>query len=465
MKRLLPCTFLAAATLSCPAQEPLKTQLERARKAEDKSAQIELQRRMVAAGQTDAGLLRDLIAGMIEAGDATRAAAVLDGTGKKLGPAVEEELRGDIALGQGKESDAMAAWERALAARPGARTAAVADKLAEAAKRTGKPEAAIRTLRKVVPGLSGADGGRIRMQLALALLRNGDFEDAVKEGTAASKAAAAETFVKSSFPSIEALQRGLATLTAGLTKAKANPDAFTGQMEVGALCAAAGALPAAQRAADAALKAQPGAVAPTMLKGYALRSFGQPEEAAKLRVAPIPDGPRFVSRLLPALMSADVALRNGPEAGALARRAANLLAAGQPLLALEAAEAALQADPKNGIGALIAGQASSQLGRRADAVRFAKMATELAPRDAEAWNFSAQLQRRRTDFRGAVEAFSQALALAPRDVDSLKGREACLRTLGRDGEADRDREAWVTLTAPKPTPPPAKSTPAPTKRG
>lgn len=465
MKRPLFCLLAAATSTAAVWAQDLRPQLEAARKAEDKASLLELQRRAVAAGSTDANLLRELIGGMIEAGDAKRATTLLDASAKKLPPAAEEELRGDLAAAQGKDSDALAAWERALGGKPGARTAAIADKLAEQAKRSGRPEVAIRTLRKALAAVAGSDSARLRMQLALALLRNGDFDDAVKEGLAANKAAASETVVKANFPAIEALQRALPLLGPGLTKARANADAFSGQMEIGMLCAAVGALPAAQRAAEAALKAQPGAIAPVLLRGYALRSFGRPDDAARLRVAPIPDGPRFVSKLLPALTTADVALRNGPEAGALARRAANLLAAGQPVLALEAAEAALKADPKNGIGALIAGQSSSQLGRRADAVRFAKLATELAPNDAEAWNFSAQLQRRRTDYRGAVEAFTQALALAPRDVDSLKGREACLRTLGRDGEAERDREAWVALLTPKPTPAPAKPTPAPNRRG
>lgn len=463
MKRILPCCLLAAVLPSIQAQEPpLRAQLENATKAEDKASSLELRRRLLASGGADASALRDLVAGMIEAGDVKRAATLLESAGKaaKLPPGAEDELRGDLAAADGRDSEALAAWERALNARPAGRIAIIGNKLADVARRSGLSEPAVRALRKVAGAVPGADGAKLRMQLALAELRQGDFEDAVRDGQAASKQSASEAFVKASYPTIEALQKGLPQLGAAVAKAKANPDAFAGQMELGGLYAANGALSAAQRAAESAQKSFPEAKSALLLRAHCLRAAGQPDEAAKLGVAAIPDGPRFVARLLPALTATDVTLRAGPEANALARRSANLLAAGQPHLAIEAAEAALKLDPKSGIGALIAGQASSQLGRRAEAVRYARLATENAPRDAEAWNFSAQLQRRRTDYRGAVDSFTQALALTPRDVDSLKGREACLRTLGRDAEADRDREAWVQLTTPKPA-----STPPSPKRG
>lgn len=434
-----------------PAQNPsaLGPQLELAAEAKDKASILELARRAAVAAPDDPRALRQEIDAYLAAGEARRAALRLDAAAQRppLAPVIEE-LRGDVAAANGQPEAAYAAWKRAIgSASEPARRSIVWRKIAKLGSDTNHFAWTIEALRNLPPGAEA------KAQLAVALLQRGEFEAAVAEMQAANRLDASAPNVKSNLPRFEALQRQLPAIQPVLARVKTAPRDPDALLERATWFALYGANVAALADAEEVAKIDPGSKAALVLRGLLLRKLGRRPQAEALRVAAVPDEARFLNRLLPVLRATDATLRAKPEAAAEARRAANLLAANQPLLAAEAAAAALKLDPKSGIGALIAGQAASQLGHRAEAMRLAKLATEHNPRDAEAWAFLAQLQRRRAELALAIASFSEAITLDPKDGDSLRSREACLRTLGRDTEADRDRDALMRLRpAVTPTP-------------
>jgi tetratricopeptide (TPR) repeat protein len=430
----------------------LRAQLALAEKAEDKASVVEIARRWLAAAPDDARALRRLIEASLAVDEAKRAVAVLDAAAKRpaLASAVVE-LRGDVAAANGKPAAAYAAWKQALgAAGDPSRRAIIWRKIAALGTNSNHFEWTVEALRNL-PASADAKG-----QLAVALLQRGEFDAAIVEMQAANRLDASAPNVKSSLPRFEALQRQLPAIQPVLARLKTNPRDIDALAERAAWLALYGANVAALADANAAANLDPSAKGVLVLRGYLLRKLGRTAEAEELRVAAITDEARFLNRLLPVLRVTDAAIRAKPDAAAQARRAANLLAANQPLLAFEEASAALKLDPKSGSGALVAGQASSQLGHRAEAMRFAKLATENNPRDPEAWEFLAQLQRRRAELALAIGSFSEAITLNPKDADLFRARETCLRTLGRDSEADRDREAWMRLRPAAPTEPKPK---------
>ncbi len=432
----------------------LRLQLETATKLEDPRSALEILRRLVLAAPNDARALSALVGAYLAENDPDRAAQALESAAKATPPpalATLEELRGDIAAARNKPDDALAAWKRALAANRSLSTSALFHKkMAGLGESFQRWDIAVDALRKVTIILTGKDSAEPRAKLALALLQTGAFDAAAKEMLAAGKLDASVPLVKSNLPRFEDLQRKLPAITAVAVAGSAKEAGLDARADYAVMLASWDANALALATIESVAKTDPSARSAQVLRAHLLRKFKRFDEANALRVAALPDEVRFYNKLFPVLRTTDTVLRAKREAPALARRAANLLAAGQPLLALEDANTALVLEAKSGPGALIAGQASSQLGRRAEALRLARLAAENSPRDNEAWNFVAQLQRRRTEYAAAVTSFGQAIALNARDVDSLKGREACLRTLGREAEAEADRQAWERLSAPTP---------------
>lgn len=432
---------LSAGRLSAQNPAPLGPQLELAEKADDKAAVLEIARRAAAAAPDDPKAVRREIEAYLAAGEAQRAATVLDIAAKRpaLAPVVDE-LRGDVAAANAQPDAAYAAWKRAIAsASDPTRRPNIWRKIAKLGSETNHFAWTVEALRNLPPGAEA------KAQLAVALLQRGDFENSVAEIQAANRIDASAPNVKSNLPRFEALQRQLPAIQPILARLKTNPRDPDALLERATWLALYGANVAALADADEVSKIDPGSKGALLLRGLLLRKLGRTSQAEGLRVAAIGDEARFLNKLLAVLRATDATLRMKPDATAEARRAANLLAANQPLLAAEAAAAALKLDAKSAAGALIAGQAASQLGHRAEAMRLAKLATENNPRDAEAWAFLAQLQRRRAELDLAIASFTKAITLDAKDYDSLRSREACFRTLGRDAEADRDRDAQLRL--------------------
>ena len=438
----------------------LRAQLELAEKADDKASVVEIVRRWTLASPDDPKALRRLVEALLAAGEADRAGTVVDAAAKRpVLASTMDELRGDVAAADRKPAEAYAAWKRALAppADP-ARRPIVWRKIAKLGSDTNHFEWTVEALRNLPPG------AETKAQLAMALLQRGEFDAAIVEMQAANRLDASAPNVKSNLPRFEALQRQLPAIQPVFARAKANPLDPDALMARATWLTLYGANTAALADAEAAAKIDPGARSARVLRGFLLRKLGRRGEAEGLGVAAIGDEARFLNKLLPVLRATDAAMRVKPDGVTMARRAANLLAASQPVLAAQDANAALKLDPQSGTGALIAGQAASQLGHRAEAMRLAKLATENGPRDAEAWEFLAQLQRRRAELTLAIASFSEAIALDPKDADLWRSREACLRTLGRDTEADRDREAWQRLLPATPAEPKPKVTNAGSSR-
>ena len=63
-----------------------------------------------------------------------------------------------------------------------------------------------------------------------------------------------------------------------------------------------------------------------------------------------------------------------------------------------------------------------------------------------AGHLCGRLEQEAADFPAAVDSLSRALAIRE-DAKWLHRREACLRTLGRNAEADRDAQRAAQLPA------------------
>lgn len=460
-----------------PPAVPRSLQLVRAQAANDPAAVAELCRRQLDSpeGTTVAddprALLTTAFRAYLELADFPRATRTLERLGRTSGtlPAELDDLRGDLARADKRPDDALTAWRAALLARP-TDPAPILGKVADVLDAAGRwPEAAeaMRAFLKVRP----AHAAR-RARLAVCLLNLGRAEDADREMLAAVRADAADETVKAAAPMFDRLRPQLPALRALETRIKAgrppgaNPtyDVSAGvktvesaRLDRALLFLANGVNPPALADAAAVAESTGGNPASArLLQAEALRRSDREDEAVRLRVARLPNA-WFADRArFDRLRAADRApTLTGPEAARTHLvRAAILLEADQPVLALEDAERAVRlraetvaAAPRSPEAEVVLAAALLRCDRRAEALEVARRATTLDPRNADAWAIRGRLEQEGgADLAAAVDSLSRALAIRE-EPRWLGRRETCLRTLGRTAEADRDARRLAGMPA------------------
>ena len=482
-----------------PPVPPLGEQLARARQRKDHESTVEIARRELEAPGADApGLLLSIFQAQLALRDFPRANETLERLRKASpppAPSALAELRGDLAYARAKPSpseengggndedsddkddassktveskpldQALAAWREAVAADP-ADLPGLEGKIADAldqAGRWGEAAGAYRAVLRLVPGHAARQA-----RLAVCLLNSGHAAEADAALQAAVKADAADQTVKAAAPlfdrlrpQLPALGRLEARIAAGdlsnsrpgdvdfeaSTVASASLERALSLFRAGV---PAGALVDAERAAR---ETRGASLAVRLLQAQCLWQLGRTEEAAALGVARMGDRAWFDdTERCNRLRKADDAPRLSaavPAARAHTVRATILLSADQPVLALEEAEQAhglnesqhLRLDDPEVVYAV----ALLRNDRAEDALLAARRATEYAPNNPDGWAIWGRVeQETRADFTPAVAHLTRALNLREEPL-WLRRRETCLRSLGRNAEADRDARRLAQL--------------------
>lgn len=492
-----------------PPAPPLPEQLARAKHRKDRAAIVEIARRELDAHGADAaGLLTTIFQAQLALRDFPRATETLSRLQKTASPpkpAVLSEMRGDLAYAQAKaapreennseekgkkeaeDSDegdeddaedapvadqpldqALAAWREAVAADP-ADLPGLEGKIADALDKAGRWEEAVgayRALLRLVPGHAARQA-----RLALCLLNTDHAAEADAAIQAAVKTDAADKTVKSIAPLFDRLRPQLPAL--GRLEARiaaGNPPSSQPTLDVSTEASTvesasleraltlfqAGAPPASVLvdAARADREMQGGSVAVRLLEAQCLWPLGRDKEAAALGVARMngrqwfDDTDRFNR-----LRKSDATLRLDaatPVVRARTVRTTILLSADQPVLALQEAEGAHQLNEAQHLRLddpeVVYAVTLLRNDRAEDALAAAKRATEYAPNNPDGWAVWGRVeQETRADFAPAVTHLTRALGLRE-DPAWLRRRETCLRTLGRNAEADRDAKRLAQLS-------------------
>ena len=445
---LLGLLLLPVGGRGVPPAPGLADQLARATADKDSASVVEICRRRLEQSPGDVDTLREMFRAQLDLKDTDRAAGTLSILGKTpASAALRAELRGDLAhAGHGTLDEAVADWREALAAQP-ADTPALLGKIADALDEAGRWEAvdALRAFLRVKP-----DHAARTARLAVWLLTTGHPDEADKVALTADKLDAADDTVKAVAPVFDRLRPQLPAL-----RKLGERPAPAARLDRAFIYYRAGAYAAALADARAVI-ADTGArnVAARMVAGQCLWRLDKQKEAVALRVANLEntkwfDDPRRCERLrapdeLPADADPAAVVRTR------AARAMTLLDADQPVLALDDAEVAIRAEEKSGRRTadteVVLAAVLLRNARPAEALAAARRATADDPRNPDGWALCGRLEQEAADFPAAVDNLSRALTIRE-DVRWLHRRETCLRTLGRNAEANRDAQRAAQLPA------------------
>jgi tetratricopeptide (TPR) repeat protein len=422
----------------------LRTQLEAAKKAEDKPAIIELSRRILAITPNDSQLWQTLAQTELEIEDFDRLEQTLDSWGKavKRPPAAIEDFRGDFAFKRKDYQNAEKHWLASVAVKPRPSDAATEyDKLANlcAAQARWEDHARYRT-----KAIAAQDSAARRVARACAFLRLRNWDAAYADMAKANKMDAVDSDVKQWLPRFERLQTVLPrikTLDAQIAKSPNDLSVAGLLLERARLFTLAGRPLLALENAERALKLQPPSMRARIQTAEALLDTDREDDAAKLDVGKNlqrEEDKHVSDEVLDILGKLDTRLiANSKDSGALVARSRILRELWQYTLALADARAALAIDDKSADAHFEAAQDLDRLDQQKEALSQARIATELDPKDPEKWFYLGVLERRRANFPAAIESQTRSIEISESFV-ALNEREQCERRIGKISEADAD---------------------------
>jgi tetratricopeptide (TPR) repeat protein len=187
------------------------------------------------------------------------------------------------------------------------------------------------------------------------------------------------------------------------------------------------------------------AVRPKLFQALALIALGRPEECEKLAVNKLIRIEALSFEFLETVGRLDSEIsaeRNNAEL--YVARAWQLNEIGQPALAWQDAQAAMQLDPKAAGACAEASYALTKLGRAQEALDQIKRATELDPNFSTAWQYRGELEMARGEILSAIDSFTHSLETTQTTI-ALEKREQCYRRLGLLVKAEQDRRAREDL--------------------
>lgn len=402
--------------VAAPPSPP--TEIDLAEGDGDWASVAEIARRSLVKQPTNGALRAKRIEALARLADWSALAAELDAweaTGT-VPPVIVAEYRGDVARGQGDPEQARRYWWLS-------ETVSALDKLAASLLEAGRFAEAVEAADK---RLAAADDPEARLLRARALASLGRLDEALAEARRAADAAPNSAAVLKWLPPIERLPKF------GVEPPIDLDDAFA--------FLAAGFPAAALAIAEGTLARAPGDLGAKLARGYALVDLGRGAEA---RASGFDPDKR--SWLEPAVHCFHELAKALAAAKTPAAQAALLVRLGQFRLALALGLDALEVAPNSGEAAVVTALALIELGESGRALEFARRAVAAVPKDANAWFVQGRALATTADLAGAVAALDQAIKLAPKGTPTavLKEREEVLRRLGRDAEADGDRQRWV----------------------
>jgi tetratricopeptide (TPR) repeat protein len=351
-----------------------------------------------------------------------------------------DEYAGDYAAAKNDDAWALAAWKRVADADP--KNVRVWEKIARLEKRNHfwtKEETAWTAI------IALQDNAVARINRALCRRRLHRWRDAFEDLDKARALAPEDPEVQRGAKLLERIGKSLNEIRE-LDSALAVSPTDVGLLTDRALLFLRAEDPElALEDAEAAGKIGTWAVRPKLFQALALIALGRPDECDKLGVNKTIRLETLTSEFLETVGRLDSEIsaeRNNAEL--YASRAWQLNEIGQPALALQDAQTAMQFDAKSAGACAEASYALTKLGRAEEALQQIEHATQLDPNFATAWQYRGELEMARGEILSAIDSFTHSLEATPTAI-ALQKREQCYRRLGLLVNAEQDRKAREEL--------------------
>ena len=351
-----------------------------------------------------------------------------------------DEYAGDYAAAKNDDAWAVAAWKKVADADP--RNIRVLEKIARLEKRHQfwtKEESAWSAI------IAVQDGAVARINRALCRRHLHRWHDAFEDLEKARTLAADDPEVQQGGKTFEATAKFLPEIRELDSALAISPNDAGLLADRAFLFLRADDPELALEDAEAAGKIGTWAMRPKLVQALALIELGRADECEQLAVHKFIRLERLAPEFLETMSRLDSEIsaeRNNAEL--YVSRAWQLNEIGQPALALQDAETAAKLDPKLAGAPAEASYALTKLGRAPEARAQIKLATELDPNFATAWQYRGELELGRGELLSAIESFTHSLE-ANQTASALEQREQCYRRLGMVVKAEQDRKAREEL--------------------
>jgi tetratricopeptide (TPR) repeat protein len=436
--------FVCASNALLSADKPLsqlRVQLKAAEDAADKSAMMELSRRILAISPTDSKIWETLAQTELETDDLDRLGQTLEAWRKAVRhpPGAIEDFQGTLCFKRKDYQCAEHHWLAYIAAKPPASEIAdeydsLADLCADQAR--WEDHAAYRT-----KAIAAKDSAARRVARAVAFLRLRKWDAAYADMSKANQMDATDSQVKEWLPQFERLQLYLPRIKELDAEIAKSPNELELLLQRARLLTVAGRPLLALDDAERAFKLQPASMRARIQTGEALLDTGRAEDAAKLQIGRLArdrDDGHVSEQALLDLSVNDALLAQDPKnVEAHVARANVLHTLHQLTLALADVQAAIAINEKSADAQFVLAHLFDDLGEQKNALTHARLATELDPNDPEKWSFRGVLERQRADFQAAIQSQTRSLEISESPL-ALSEREQCERRTGKINEADAD---------------------------
>jgi len=353
-----------------------------------------------------------------------------------------EDAAGDVALARQDEQEAILHWQKALGLDP--KNERVLRKIAElehARRHWTEEDAAWSTLIKM------RDSAEARLSRAIARRRLHRWDDAFADLQRARSLAPIDAQVRNWSQHFEQLGKFLDEIRELDASINASPADFTLLGDRALAFLRAGDAELSLGDAEQAGKLAIWAVRPKLLQAIALVELNRSGECADLlvrdsiRLEPLSAENLEAFRRLDGQIAVE---RTNPDL--FVSRAWQLNEIGQPALAQEDAETALTLDKKSAGALAELSYALMKLGQPNEALAKIKLATDLDPQLAIAWQYRGEIEMVRGETVSAIDSLTHALQLNQTAI-ALGKRAECYRKIGYNDRAEEDLRVLEDLTA------------------
>ena len=418
-------------------EKTLRTELRKAIEQQDYARAVELARRHLKLRPQDNGTRDKLVRAQFGLHDLAAVSQSLDDWRNAVAEPSRnlDEYVGDYAAAKNDDAWAVAAWRKVAEADP--KNARIWEKIARLEKRHhfwAKEDEAWTTL------LALQENGVARINRALCRRRLHRWHDAFEDLEKAKALGPDDPEVVRGvklFARLEKSLNAIRELDSALAISPNDPGLLADRA---LLFLRADDAELALEDAEAAGKIGTWAVRPKLFQALAWIALGRPDECEKLGVNKLIRLEALPFEFLETVGRLDSEIsveRNNAEL--YVTRAWQLNEIGQPMLALQDAQTAMQLDPKAAGACAEASYALTKLGRAQEAMDQIKRATELDANFSTAWQYRGELEMARGEILSAIDSFTHSLETT-QTVMALQKREQCYRRLGLLVKAEQDRK-------------------------
>ena len=422
----------------------LSAELDRARRHRDFGNAESVARQILKRAPHHDGAWATLVEARLQMNDVSGAEKILNewrAAARQPGTQLEEAT-GDVALARQDEQEAILHWEKALG--PDPKNERVLRKVAElehAHRHWIEEDTAWSTLIKT------RDSADARLKRAIARRQLHRWEDAIADLQRARLLAPENAQVQEWSQRFERLGKFLDEIRELDASISSSPSDFTLLGDRALAFLRAGDPELARSDAEQARKLAIWAIRPKLLQAIALIELNRANEGVDLLVRNSIRLEQLNAENLEAFRRLDGQIaveRTNPDL--FVSRAWQLNEIGQPELAQEDAETALTLDKKSASALAELSYALMKLGQSDEALTKIKLATDLDPQLAIAWQYRGEIEMTHGETVPAIDSLSHALQLNQTAI-ALRKRAECYRKIGYNDRAEEDLHALEDLTA------------------